>query len=66
MRVDEANDAAALEVFKAAQRRGQPITIGLTRQVLADLGSNANATAAYCQVRQWLRACESTARLARR
>jgi hypothetical protein len=40
VRVDEAVDVAALEVFKVAQR-GQPITIGLVRQVLAELASEA-------------------------
>jgi hypothetical protein len=40
MRADEAVDVAALEVFKVAQRRGQSVTISLTRGVLVELADH--------------------------
>ena len=40
MRVDEAIDLVAIQVFKTARQRGAPITIGLVRQVLAELADH--------------------------
>jgi hypothetical protein len=60
------SDLAAIAVFSRVQSTGERLTVQLVHDVIGELGSHANPTAAYCQARQWIRDCESTKRLGRR
>jgi hypothetical protein len=48
MRVDEAVDIVAIEVFETARRTGQPVTMTLTREVFAELASHPLGCCAAC------------------
>ena len=58
-------DTAGFEVW-ARVRAGQPLTMALCHQVIAESGSTANAQNVYFQVRQWQAETTRTRRLGRR
>jgi hypothetical protein len=45
---DEATDVVALKVFETARQRGQPVTIGLARDVIAELASHPSGCCQAC------------------
>lgn len=71
MRVDEANDVAAIAVFTAAREHNQTLTMDLVRSVLAamtdrEAATKARATAVYFTVRAWQSSLEASRRKALR
>ncbi len=62
VRVQDVVDQAAFSVWERIQR-GEPLAMSLCHQVIAELGSTANANRVYLLVRQWQVDTDRTRRL---
>lgn len=59
-------DRAAIAVFGRVQASGERLTMGMVRDVLAQIDSNASPARVYRAVSQWVSEIESTRLLGRR
>lgn len=60
----DADDLAALAVFRRVRRDGHPLTMTLVRETVADLGGAAKADRVYFQVQVWTNEIAATQRRA--
>lgn len=59
-------DRLALAVFECAQRAGEPVSMPLVKQVIAELDEGADAPRVYAAASFWERSIDKTRRHARR
>lgn len=64
-RFSQRTDRAAIAVFEQAQRTGEPVTMRLVNQIIAELGDGASADQVYRLATAWQRSVTATRRRAR-